>query len=250
MTIAEILSFEKESGTNLHLFKDRIFWQAYEKSAYLFSHYFKKYKVNYQFYKNISFGMARVGFPETQLNKFMQSARDKGLTVTQIDSSHIVFSGLPAVGGFDDWKRDAELFSEDKSTKSDICSAKDTLLFKKCFDFAIYILKLVKHISKGYKFSIGQPMAVDMIEIAKETNAYANHISELPYNRLVRILQDTRIRLRLLNSLDELHEKQWLYANQLIQNILNLIIPESVRSSERCRTESGNWSPAGHSAYC
>jgi hypothetical protein len=67
MTISEKLI--KETGESVHLYKEGVFWVAYEKSAFALSNY-KSLKVTKKYIKAINGEIVRVGFPSGILTFF------------------------------------------------------------------------------------------------------------------------------------------------------------------------------------
>ena len=53
MSISEILKKEATNIGDIILFKDGIFWRAYERSAYLFTTHVKPYQLTKRYFKNV-----------------------------------------------------------------------------------------------------------------------------------------------------------------------------------------------------
>lgn len=69
MKVEKIYSIESQNRCEIHLVRDSKFWQAWERSAFLFSKLFRPFKINARFFKNISAEMVYLGFPDTLLAK-------------------------------------------------------------------------------------------------------------------------------------------------------------------------------------
>lgn len=68
MTKQEILEREDAQSTTIHLYKEGIFWKAYEYSAYRFVFGILKCKPKKQRFKETSTEMIHIGFPLTSLD--------------------------------------------------------------------------------------------------------------------------------------------------------------------------------------
>ena len=67
MKTEDIILIENNAGGEIHLVKDRLFWQAWERSAFLFVHNFKNYKVHHRFVQKVMQDFVWLGFPEKVL---------------------------------------------------------------------------------------------------------------------------------------------------------------------------------------
>ena len=75
MTKQEILEREDAQSTTIHLYKEGIFWKAYEYSAYRFVFGILKCKPKKQRFKETSTEMIHIGFPLTSLDTHQDSFR-------------------------------------------------------------------------------------------------------------------------------------------------------------------------------
>jgi hypothetical protein len=76
MGISEIAKQEKINAGQIWLYKEGIFWRAYEVSAYLFSCNIKKYTVKQKFIKKIDREIVFLGFPDTLGEKIKNETTD------------------------------------------------------------------------------------------------------------------------------------------------------------------------------
>lgn len=63
MVIKEILEKEKNNSSYCYLYKEGLFWRAYEKSAMIFVNNIRKYALIKKFYKNVGNEIVYLGFP-------------------------------------------------------------------------------------------------------------------------------------------------------------------------------------------
>lgn len=66
MTIVEKITIQNQDSSKIFLFKEGVFWVAYEQSAYFIAKY-KKYKATIKQYKNIKQSIVSVGFPKVEV---------------------------------------------------------------------------------------------------------------------------------------------------------------------------------------
>ena len=105
MTKQEILEREDAQSTTIHLYKEGIFWKAYEYSAYRFVFGILKCKPKKQRFKETSTEMIHIGFPLTSLDTHQDSFRliskdENTCTIEPVDF-------LPQMT-FEEWKNSIE----------------------------------------------------------------------------------------------------------------------------------------------
>lgn len=240
MKTEDILAFENNAGGEIHLVKDRLFWQAWERSAYLFVHNLKGYKVRYRFVQKVMMDLVYIGFPSVALKGFCEQSIHKGLSVKNESDDHIVISGLKNLDDFDLWKQ--KVVASDKNEKalpgnamvsSKKGSAKkksDYYLFRISYDFSVYVLNLIPKFNKIFRFSIGSRICSEILDFVEMMNLFVNHERFIDKNELTKIILNLRIRFRLSNDLKQIGLKQWLFVNSKLEEMLSIISPESMRS--------------------
>ncbi|HOK86879.1 MAG TPA: hypothetical protein PLF12_11060 [Tenuifilum sp.] len=77
MSISEILKKEATNIGDIILFKDGIFWRAYERSAYLFTTHVKPYQLTKRYFKNVGCEVVFCGFPNTTLDELLAKVSTK-----------------------------------------------------------------------------------------------------------------------------------------------------------------------------
>ncbi len=190
-----------------------------------------------------------LGFPESALPGVLDLARGKGFGLEKGSDGHYVISGIPALGGYDEWKKSAvaeglaraetpvkvrPLASSGKSKRSEY------LLFRLLFDFSVYVLKTIPKFNKSYRFSLGERMVSNAMVLSEAVNLYVNHEHRLDFNDLAKTLLTLRFQFRLANELHQVSLKQWMYVNQNIEEIFRIVSPESTVPGNRgaCVVES------------
>lgn len=91
MTKQEILEREDAQSTTIHLYKEGIFWKAYEYSAYRFVFGILKCKPKKQRFKETSTEMIHIGFPLTSLDTHQDSSVSSQRTRTLAPLSQWTF---------------------------------------------------------------------------------------------------------------------------------------------------------------
>lgn len=72
MTLEEIIHIEDPLGDKIHLYREGLFWKAYEYSAYRFFFGINRFKPLKKSVKKIGKDVVSIGFPTTSLEKFCQ----------------------------------------------------------------------------------------------------------------------------------------------------------------------------------
>lgn len=231
MIAEQIIKIESNQGHEIHLVKDRIFWQAWERSAFLFVNNIKKYKVRKKFVQKVSQDLVWLGFPELVLKDILEMAVQKRFEVHHVSADHIVIQNVPEKGDFENWKNSVTKASNDENKEVRTGPKQSVLLlFRICYDFTLYVSRLVPKFGKSYKFSYGEHMLQDSLNISELVYLNVNHDHFVSKNEIVQPLLRLRLDFRLLKDLKQISLKQWLFVNQKIEEMLQIISPESARS--------------------
>ena len=89
MTHKEILQRESSNTDLIHLYKEGLFWKAYEQSAYLFAHNIATYKVKSKYDKKTRQDIIYIGLPPISLERAKEKytiikSSDKEITIKPI----------------------------------------------------------------------------------------------------------------------------------------------------------------------
>lgn len=82
--IKSLLSEEQLGGQIIHLYKEGLFYVAYERSCYAFHHYIKPFKLSKRYVKSVGQEVVKLGFPSSGLEKLMD-----GRTYEQLSERHV-----------------------------------------------------------------------------------------------------------------------------------------------------------------
>lgn len=77
MKIKDILQQEENNTENILLYKEGMFWRAYEKSAYLFITFVKEFKITKRYFRNVNTEIVYLGFPANSLNSILKIVGNK-----------------------------------------------------------------------------------------------------------------------------------------------------------------------------
>jgi len=116
MRIAEIQEIEKTNFGNIYLFKEGIFWRAYELSAMLFSYHIKDFKLIKRYVKCAGQHIVYMGFPDSALEGILNEVKGKGYHVEKQNNDIIALSGFKTDGNFEQWKSEIPIVTADKKT--------------------------------------------------------------------------------------------------------------------------------------
>lgn len=77
MQIKAIIAQESTNTCSIILFREGIFWRAYERSAFLFTKHIKPYQLTKKYFKNVESEVVFCGFPNTTLDELLAKVCDK-----------------------------------------------------------------------------------------------------------------------------------------------------------------------------
>lgn len=70
--LQEILSNESENTHSIYLYREGVFYKAYERSAYLFVKNVKPFMVKKRFVKSVNQEVVSIGFPTNSLHNYFE----------------------------------------------------------------------------------------------------------------------------------------------------------------------------------
>mgnify|MGYP004449555703 CR=1 FL=1 len=91
MNTENIVAIETDNKNDVHLIRDRIFWQVYERSAYIFVNKFKSYQIHHKFIQKVARDLVYLGFPNTVLNDIKTMSENNNYIFENIDDSHTAY---------------------------------------------------------------------------------------------------------------------------------------------------------------
>lgn len=113
--IADIHNIESKNQNSIHLFKEGIFWRAYNKSAYLFDKQVKGgYKVTKRAYKGIRQTMLSLAFPDSILGNLFDQEQ---LTTAQEVGYLCVVCNPIVQSEYDNWFAEQNIYYNQTNNK-------------------------------------------------------------------------------------------------------------------------------------
>jgi hypothetical protein len=107
MRISDILIKENNNSGQIILYKEGLFWRAYEQSAYLFSKHVRKYQLIRKHFKNVGKEIVFLGFPHSAKEDVLKYISKQ---VIKSNEKQIIISGYKFdEAGFREWKKSIEL---------------------------------------------------------------------------------------------------------------------------------------------
>lgn len=122
MGIADILKKEASEKGRILLFKEGIFWRAYEESALLFTKHIKAYQLTKKFFKNVGCEVVFCGFPSTTLNELLANLSSKEVIREERIISIASFEPVENKV-FTDWKDGIPIFVKESEPEHSVCDS-------------------------------------------------------------------------------------------------------------------------------
>jgi len=227
----EILAIEENAMNCINLVRDRLFWQAWNKSAFLFTCHIAKYQVHKKYVNKVGKEVAWLGFPYSTITAIQDTALKKGFGFEQKSDSHIVITNVPSVSGYEEWWASI-VKKKPKPAQPDFDKSenKDMILpaYKTAYDLCLHILRATLKMPKEFKYEIGTRVRNYAIDVAEIFHLLTNKVQvKIDMNEVIAKLNRLRIDIRILKDLQQIGVEQWGFLNQQIENILNLHLAES-----------------------
>jgi len=232
----DILAIEENALNCINLVRDRLFWQAWNKSAFLFISHITKYQVHKKYVNKVAKEVAWLGFPYSAVTSIQEIAIKKGFGFEQKSDSHIVISNVPSISGYEEWwsgivKKKPKPAQPDFNTSEN----KDMVLpaYKTAYDLCLHILRATLKMPKEFKYEIGAKVRNYAIDIVENFHLIANKVQAKNMNEIIVTANKLRINIRILKDLHQIGVEQCGFLNQQIENLLNLHLAESCNANSR-----------------
>ena len=156
--IAEV-ALHSLSG-NIILYKEGMFWKAYQQSSYLFVKNIKEYLVLKKHIKSASTDIVSLGFPVPSLDKVLGERKYE-----IIDNVKVLVSLCAEYQESDyaSWIESIPIAQNNQPTHK--IQNKNLPVFKATYDLLLYIYQINKNISREYKFSLTEKIKSDILDI-------------------------------------------------------------------------------------
>jgi hypothetical protein len=255
MKTEEILGIEESGENRINLVRDRLFWQAWNRSAFLFVTYLRKYRVHKRFVQKVSQEVAWLGFPKTALADIEKVAESKGWVFERKNDDHIIISGVPAANGYEKWwagivKPADSGAASAKIAKAAAPSKQSQLLpaYKAAYDLCLNVHRATAKMPKEFRYELGARVrgyATDIAESLHLMCGVADARSAAERDTIAdcaKTIHRLRIDIRILNDLRQIGINQWGYLNQQIEGLLECLRAEFRKANVRFAGASQNQS--------
>ena len=240
MKIEDILVLENKNPGCINLVQDRFFWQAYEKSCWLFCEYFKKYKVHLKYYKNVGQNVALLGFPKTALSEIEKMAAQLGYKTEHKKETLITISNLPPANGYEKWRENLPVASQ-KPQNSKTSMGNLLPAYKTSYDLCQHIYRATAKMAKDFRYELGARIRSHATDIMEMLHLAANNVGTVLVTHCATLVHKLRIDIRLAKDLSQITIEQWGFLNKQIEELMNFLRAEFLRSRtvEATQVQSG-----------
>jgi hypothetical protein len=238
MKTENILTIEESSENRINLVRDRLFWQAWNKSAFLFTTHIKQYHVHKRHVHKVAQDVAWLGFPSSALPAIQKAAEEKGFSFEQKSTDHIIIGNVTQTGGYEEWWAKIAK-KKPKPSEPDFHlpkNAQDGILpaYKTAYDLCLHIHRATLKMPKEFRYELGARIRSHAMDIAENLHLMAVNVQPKPgIAETAEKIHRLRIVLRMLKDLHQLGIGQWGLLNRQIENLLNLLRAEFCNANTR-----------------
>jgi len=231
MKTENILSVEESGENRINLVRDRLFWQAWNKSAFLFATHIKQYRVHKRFVQKVNQEVAWLGFPSSALSTIQKIAEEKGFSFEQKSADHIIIGNVAQTIGYEEWwaaivkKKPQPAAPEEPKTNSLLPA------YKTAYDLCLHIHRATLKMPKEFRYELGARVRNHATDIVEMLHLAVNTAHKSPDCAF--LAHRLRIVLRILKDLHQISIEQWGFLNHQIENLLNLLRAEFCNANPR-----------------
>jgi hypothetical protein len=254
MKTENILTIEESSENRINLVRDRLFWQAWNRSAFLFAMHIKNYQVHKRFVQKVAQEVAWLGFPSSALPAIQKTAEEKGFSYEQKSNEHIIIGNVAQTIGYEEWwagivkkkpKPSQPDFHQPKNAQDGILPA-----YKTAYDLSLHIHRATLKMPREFRYELGARVRNHSMDILENLHLMANNVQGKPeLTESAAIIHKLRVDIRVLKDLHQIGIEQWGVLNQHIETLLNLLRAEFCNANSRIagatlKQSSGTLPPA------
>jgi len=258
MKTEDILTIEEAAENRINLVRDRLFWQAWNRSAFLFVTHIKKYQVHKRFVQKVAQEVAWLGFPKNALVNIEKIVKDKGWSFEQKSADHIIIGGVSATNGYEKWwagivvktrcfaspGADSTVTGTIRQGESvKVTSQKQPQLlpaYKTAYDLCLHIHRATARMSKEFRYELGARVRGYAMDITEKLhlmcNANASARTGLKTDSIAdcaNTVHRLRMNIRVLNDLQQIGINQWGFLNEQIEKLLDCLRAEFCNTNNR-----------------
>ena len=256
MKTENILLLEDNAEGIINLVRDSLFWQAWNRSAFLFTMHLKKdYQVQKRFIKKVSQEVAWIGFPSSTLDTIRQIAEKKGFKWEQKSADHIIISNVTQSTGYEEWwsrivKKKPKPSEPNFATTNDK-NANILAAYKTAYDLCLHVHRATVKMPREFRYELGARVRNQVTDITENLHLAVNNIKASPdIGETAARIHRFRIDIRILKDLYQININQWGFLNNQIETLLNLLRAEfrDLRIAGATHNQSSGTLPPNNSA--
>ncbi|MDR2583929.1 MAG: four helix bundle protein [Fibromonadaceae bacterium] len=231
MKTENILTIEESGENRINLVRDRLFWQAWNRSAFLFATHIKSYQVHKRFVQKVAQDVAWLGFPASALRAIQKIAEEKGFSFEQKSGDHIVIGNVMQTSGYEKWWNGIVKSKPAPAAPAEPKANSLLPAYKTAYDLCLHIHRVTVKMPREFRYELGARVrnyATDIVEMLHLSVNTAHKSPDCAF-----LVHRLRIVLRLLKDLHQISIEQWGFLNQQIENLLNLLRAEFCNANPR-----------------
>jgi hypothetical protein len=234
MKTEDILAVEESGENRINLVRDRLFWQAWNRSAFLFVAHIKSYHVHKRFVQKVNQDVAWLGFPSSALPAIEKLATDKGFSFEQKSKDHIIIGNVAQTSGYEKWwneivkSKPKQPDPSEQKTNSPLLPA-----YKVAYDLCLHIHRATVKMPREFRYELGARVRNYATDIAEMMHIMVNGVKNDALLSCATIVHKLRIDIRILKDLHQIGIEQWGFLNNQIESLLNLLRAEFCNANTR-----------------
>lgn len=201
--LQEVLASAKEG--RILLFREGMFWKAYQEAAYLFVTNVKPYQINKNYVKKVGIDVFSLGFPIPSTAKILSgvSYKEDGERIW------ICMDSKFDEADYMQWRENVNV----QPTVSRKPSSETLLVYKHAYDLVIYFYNVNRNVEREFKFSLSEKIKEELHEVLMNICFANEEVSKERKSQFVQhasaMLTSAKIRIRLLHDLKQLPLKHY-----------------------------------------
>ena len=241
MKTTEILELQAKHPGCILFVRDRIFWQCWEESAWIFVQFVRKYRVHVRHFKNLSMDLAWLGFPENTLEGILKILLPRNCAVLERTEKYALVSHPWSTEGYTLWKNMQVSLAQAQQKRQETLQqavhfgepvaaenpdASDTAaqfipIYRTAYDLTLEIYRISSRFSKDYKFSLGERLRNSMTGTLLLVHQTANHFQNArdASRSIFADISESRLYLRMLKDLHQIGMDRFAQVNLGLESI-------------------------------
>lgn len=233
MKIEKILQYESQNNDAIILFKEGIFFRAYERSAMRFTEYVAPFKVFKKHYKIVNAEICYLGFPMKSVQMLFQKVNITNFTDM---GQFLVVYGCPSKENFEVWKEriqpptvedvKPQILLRPNVSKKEL---ENLRIYKMGYDLLVELHRYAETMPRIHRYTIGERIRNEAIELSVATYRIGQDRQVMENKRKgVDCIEIIRLMLRMLVDLKEISLSYFTELNVRIEKLYNQLQPSNV----------------------